>query len=113
MTNWRSLPVLHCEVDQPKMGEVSGGLKRIVFVLNLALEKTFKGKKYKKFVVFLSTLNENGDSIFEIRCHEVELIANLEKFLNKAYFAEVVSTLESMRGKFSKTIELSKLKLYR
>ena len=37
MTNWRSLPVLHCEVDQPEKGEVSGGLKRIVFVLNLAL----------------------------------------------------------------------------
>lgn len=105
MTNWRSLPVLHCEVDQPEKGEVSGGLKRIVFVLNLALEKTFKGKKYKKFVIFFSTLNENGEYIFEIKCHEVELIANLERFLNKNYLMEVESTLGGMRGKFSQTIE--------
>lgn len=104
MTNWRRLPVLIYNVDQPKSGEVSSGLKRIVLALNLALEKTFKGQKYKKFAMFFSTLNENGEYIFEIWCHEVELIANLEKFFNNSYSMEVKSTFESMRDKFSQII---------
>lgn len=105
MTNWQNIPTLHYELDQPEKGEVSVGLRLILLSLNLALEKTFKGRKYKKFAILFSTLNENGDYIFKITCHEVELIANLEKFLNRTYSMEVESILESMRGKFSQTID--------
>lgn len=104
MTNWRNIPTLYYKVNQPEKGEVSVGLRLIVLSLNLALEKTYKGRKYKKFAIFFSTLNENGEYIFKIMCHEVEFIANLEKFLNRTYSMEVETILESMRGKFSQRI---------
>ncbi len=68
MTNWRDIPFLQYGVDQPEEGEISSGLKKIVLSLNLAVEKTFKGSKYKKFAILFTTFNEINEYVFEIMC---------------------------------------------
>lgn len=106
MTNWRNIPFLQYKVDQPEKGEISSGLKIIFLSLNVALEKTYKGQKYKKFAMLFTTFNEKNEYVFEIMCHEVELMANFEKFVDGIYSAEhAVQIFESMRTKFSKLID--------
>lgn len=46
MTNWRDMPFLRYEFDQPEEGEIPLKLQAMCLVLDLALEKTFKGQKY-------------------------------------------------------------------
>lgn len=106
MTNWRNIPFLQYKIDQPEKGEISSGLKRIILSLNLALEKTYKGQKYKKFAILFTTFNENNEYVFEILCHEVEFMANFEKFVDGIYSAEdAVSIIESRRINISKFID--------
>ena len=106
MTNWRNIPFLQYKIDQTEKGDISSGLKRIILSLNLALEKTYKGQKYKKFAILFTTLNENNEYVFEILCHEVEFMANFEKFLDGVYSVEdAVSIIENRRINMPKIID--------
>lgn len=106
MTNWRDIPFLQYGVDQPEEGEISSGLKKIVLSLNLAVEKTFKGSKYKKFAILFTTFNEINEYVFDIMCHEVEFMANFKKFVEGVHSKKDAETI--LEGiwypKFSKLI---------
>lgn len=103
MTNWRNIPFLSLEVAQPIKGDVSSAYTKIILCLNLALIKTFNDRKYKKFAIFFTTYNEKY--LFEITCHEVEFMANFEKFIDGTYSSEdALPICQNMITKFSNVI---------
>lgn len=101
MTNWRNIPFLRYEIKRPEEGETPLGFQMMCLALNLALEKTFKGIKYKKFAIFFTTRNDKNEYVFEIMCHEIEFIANFKKFVEGRYSSEVEPIIEDLKGKFS------------
>lgn len=105
MTNWRNIPFLRYEIKRPEEGEIPLGFQMMCLALNIALEKTFKGIKYKKFAIFFTTMNEKNEYVFEMMCHEIEFVANFEKFFEGRYSSEIEPIIEDLKEKFSQVIE--------
>lgn len=104
MQNWRSISSVRYSFN----GNSEEGLKKFYLVmvvsLNLALYKTYKGKKYKKFAILFSTL-ENDKQVFNMYCHEAEFVSNFEQIVDgpKSLKSEL---LDEMKGeKFTKIID--------
>ena len=103
MTNWRNIPHLSCEIDQTTKENVTSSCTRIILCLNLALLKTFNNQKYKKFAILFTTYD--GKYLFDIVCHEVEFMANFEKFVDGTYSSEdSLPFLQNITTKFSNII---------
>jgi hypothetical protein len=110
----RSIPTVEYRINHSEDGKVSDIFKKALLSLNLALHKTFKGTKYKKFAILFFVDNSKTESVFRITCPEIEFMTNFQKFVEEAYSVEEVKqTFESIRSIFSEIIDKIPLEKYR
>lgn len=106
MPEWRPIPNVRYDIDIESEDAVRKAFLRITLCLNLALEETFAGTKYKKFAILCSTIDEDGKPTFELTCHEVEFMSNFERFMDGYYSKEdAENKVNSMVDKFTRVID--------
>lgn len=108
MVNWRDIPILNFENTNLKKDEKDHELVRLCLSLNIALVKTFSDKKYKKFALFFTCVDEKDGFKIQIICPEAEFIHNLKKLLSGTYnLEETASIFKKLREDF--TLHISNL----